>query len=248
MNTISLKRIKLLLLADWYELKEYVLWGFVSITGILLAFLFYSDFQSKEGSLFMLFSFMLMITFFSGMNYVHFRSNSAKGLGFLTPAHPLEKFISQILVLLLFLISCCLVYTFSTGIYLYIKAGSFDTVSVHVFQLLFDPSLSVLWIPLFFLMSVYWLSMLSFKKKAALKSLLIVAGIILLLVQTNSDFLGYFFEQYGINSQDNVATYSLENIYPGILSIVPYHLYLLVAAIFVILYVGYLKLKEKEQR
>ncbi|MDD4515700.1 hypothetical protein [Massilibacteroides sp.] len=249
MNTISLKRIRCLLLADWYELKEYFLWGFsASVIVISVTLLLVSDFDVTLSELQTMKAYILLMSYFFGMNYVHYRSNSVKGVGFLTPARPIEKFSGQGIVVLLILIAGALVYFISTSVFSMVRLGEISSIIFQDF-FHFTNSNSDKYVSLLFvLMSVFWLSMLSIKKNAPLKSFFIVGILLFLFLNINENFYPYYLEENGVLFSTHTATYSVENVYPGILSLCQHGTYIHLAIILMIVYIGYLKLKEKEQR
>lgn len=247
MNTISLKRIKLLLQVDWYELKGFYLWGFLAISGLMLAVMLYSDdFSLTINHLTIILALLLLITFILGMTYIGFRSNSTKGLGFLTPARPVEKFITQFIILLILLLSSIIVYFLTTGVFSIIIGGNKSDVILDAFRVIFsEDTISLV---LLFLLMIFWLGCLSFKEKGVLKSMLLVAVIMYLSLKSDQFFISYLIGQNGVNYEDWMCSSYIENLYPGILGIVQYKYYLFAAFALTIFYVGYLKLKEKEQR
>lgn len=246
-NTLSVKRIGLLLKAEWYEFRTYVIWGLVSAIGILVAILLSIDVNIVEQNMAQLFVYISFVTFFLGMWYVNFRSSSLRGLGFLIPARPAEKFITQFVVLIFILISSFAVFFLSAGIFSLIKLGGIDSCISYAFLAVLRSVVATL--PLLTVMTIFWLCMITFQRKAFLKAFLILAAIGILVAWTSeNDLIDYLFETNGINSIEGILPLSIENTYPGFLSIVQYRTWIFLLAVVVMFYIGYLKLKEKEQR
>ena len=248
MNTISLKRIKLLLLADWYELKEYLMLGVLACTGVVLAImLFDQDFKLNDVNLTTLLSFMLLATFFLSVNFINYRANSTKGLGLLTPAKPIEKFLTLFIVMLLLFVLCFLIYFITTITHSLIRTG---TINENIYQPIY-PLFNDFQMPLFFILtlaSIYILLMFTFKGRyAPLMSVLSIVGIIFVLMKIDFLNITYFMGFRGYAANDIGLVYH-DGFYPGILSILLFSPYIFGAALVVLFYVSYLKLKEKEQR
>lgn len=251
MNTISLKRIKLLLLADWYELKEYLLWIVVGALGIVLLLFFSSQFALNAIDLVAILSFMFVITFLLSMNYVTYRSNSTKGLGLLTPATPFEKLVAQVIVFVFLFVLCLALYFIATGGYSLLSSGTvnpliFSSVGSFYYRPFMD-----FWLLILIFFAVFWLCMMTFKKYAIFKAIAFVAGIIWFFVESgSSDFSVYAAESHASFYETDISKHCIENIYPGIYNLLalPYQYFLLVVILLTVFYAGYLKLKEKEQR
>lgn len=247
MNTISLKRIKLLLLADWYELKEYLLWGIVSAVGFFLVTMLFSDFQLNEPELTNALYFMILGTFLLTFNFMNYRINSVKGLGFLTPAKPVEKFISLFIVMFIMIVLGFVVYFIVTGTFSLIRTGVINEVIYQPVILLSEYPLFSLFF-LLVLSNIFLLSMLSFKRKyAPLKSLLIIAGIVFVLMKIGFENIFYFMGYRGATI-NGIGSCYYDGFYPGILSILLFSPYIIGVGLVVLFYVSYLKVKEKEQR
>lgn len=247
MNTISFKRIKLLLLADWYELKEYFLWGFLAITGLVLALLIYNnDFVFAVNQLMSIWGVLLFCGFIFGVNYARYRSYSTKGLGYLIPASPAEKFIVIITVQLFLLVCAVFIYYLTIGVFSLI-AG--ENVIDNLFVVIGDSFTSEpISVPFLFLLLVYWLGNLSFGKNAQFKSIVLIGLSLYLLSELDSEFVSYIM-YFNMQHPDGMGvTICSESIYPGVLGIVQYTAVLFICLAMIMLYIGYLKIKEREQR
>jgi len=242
MKTFSLKRIKLLLLTDWYELKE------TFLLVILAASAFVSLIFLKDFSFSTIMGYMLLFTCALICNYMNYRVNSKKGLGLLVPTTVLEKF-TVLIIVGLFLFVCCFCLFFITLSLFSIYKFGYVSIFIYEPMTIFSQMGVTYFMPFAFLAILFLLGVMSFYKNAPLKSMLILGGLIFLLVQTSGDFLRYLlFDTAGLSYQG--ATYDTyhENSYPGVLVIVPWVSYLLIPASLFVLYIGYLKLKEKEDR
>ena len=248
MNTFSLKRIKLLLLADWYELKEALFLVKAAASVVLFTGLFFSDISFEQSSLNAILLYMLFITFFPVCSYMDYRVHSKKGLGFLVPATVLEKFAVLIIIGLFFFACCFCLFFIALSLFSIYKLGYVSSF-IYESMTIFSQMGVAYFVPFAFLATLFWLGVMSFYKNAPLKSLLILGGLIFLLVQTSRDFIGYLlFDTAGLSYQGTIYDTYHENLYPGILAVVPWVSYLLIPASLFVLYIGYLKLKEKEDR
>lgn len=248
MDALSIKRIGLILKTDWYEFKEYAYWGIVSIPAGLLAAMFMLEVGMSDRSMMQLFFYIMIATFILGMSYVNFRSNTTRGLGLLMPATPLEKFISLLIALSAILLFSFAVYFLTGGIFSLIQTGEIQSDIAYALIEVFGNVLMV-W-PQICAMALFWLCMVAFRRKAILKTLLIVAGIVILFIWTSGrDFPDYLLEaNVAWELGDHVFSRNIENVYPGILILLKYSYILYSSAVVVMFYIGYLKLKEKEQR
>ena len=248
MKTFSLKRIKLLLLADWYELKEVFLLVIFAAFAFISLIMFLKDSSLNTQNLDVIMGYMLMLTYASTCNYMNYRTNSKKGLGLLVPATVLEKF-AVLIIVGLFLFACCFCLFFITSsLFSIYKLGYISSSIYESMAILLQKGVTY-FVLIVFGVTLCWLGVMSFYKNAPLKSMLILGGLIFLLVWTSGDFFGYLlFETAGFLYQGTIYDIHHENLYPGALALAPWVLYLLILTPLFVLYIGYLKLKEKEDR
>ena len=242
MNTLNFNRIKLLLLTDWHEFKLHILLAVIAVPAIALPIMFYNsniDFDYK-----MLYLVMQMISASIAGSYAHNRANQTKGLGFLVPGSPLDKFSAILIGMGLIFAACNILYISMSSIYSLriTESISNDIFAAIKFFLFGDDILTMI-----LLYSYFCLGMIAFQKKAFLKTFLI-AGVFFMIISkiVVNNFLNYLF--FGIVGFDTYSgTFGSEYVYPGFLAIVPYLSYIFGLLTLVNIYIGYLKVKEKTQ-
>ena len=243
MNTFNLNRIKLLLLADWHEFKLHILLAVIAIPAIALSILFYNS--DSYIDYWQLFRFTILISALFATSYAHNRANQIKGLGFLTPVSPLDKYLAIWTGMIIIVVVFILLYIIILSTHSYIPNIILGTINV-----LFTDSPSNLILGAYFY-SFYFLGMIAFRKNAFLKTALIIGLSFLFIILIIEKVSGYQFVSYFV--WDNYTcvidnyTLKMENLYPGILALVEYKNYIISLLILVNIYVGYLKLKEKVQ-
>ena len=245
MNTLNFNRIKLLLLADWHEFKLHILLAVIAVPAIALPIMFYNsniDFDYK-----MLYLVMMLISASISGNYVHNRANQTKGLGFLVPGSPLDKFSAILIGMGLIFATCNILYISMSLIY---SLRITESISNDVFAAIKFFSVGEDMLTMMLLYSYFCLGMITFRKNAFLKTILII-GIFPLIISL-FPFERVTMAQFSIylewNNYEYVSdnwTHKVENIYPGVLALIEYKNYILSLLILVNTYIGYLKLKEK---
>ena len=244
MNTLNFNRIKLLLLADWHEFKLHILLAVIAVPAIALPMsLYFFDFDVNFSGLF---NFAMLISIFLTANYANNRANQTKGLGFLTPASPLEKYLAIWIGMILIVIVSILLYVIIFSTHSIFITESTNNNILKTINVPFIDSLSDIILALY-LYSFWFLGMITFREKAFFKTVLFFGFFLILLSLeklSSYEFVSYFlWENYsyvGVN-----YTHNMENIYPGVLALVEYKNYILSLLILVNIYIGYLKLKEK---
>ena len=249
MNTLNFNRIKLLLLADWHEFKLHILLAVIAVPAIALPILFYnSDTTFNNYHYIALFFPTLYISMLIAGSYVNNRSNQTKGLGLLIPGSPIEKFLAINIGMLFIVTVFILLYFIITSIYSLSTTGSINYIFPHI-KSAFTDSQGSFFLTLY-VFSFYYLGMITFRKNAFLKTILII-GIFPLIISlfpfervTMAQFITYL-EWNNYEYVSDNWTLKVKNSYPGLLALIEYKNYILSLLILVNVYIGYLKLKEK---
>jgi hypothetical protein len=238
MNTyFNLNRIGYLLRADWIEHKKNLLLslGGVSLVWITnLYFIWYGYTEADSQKVFLYIG--ELVTFIYYCRFISKKVHQPKGLYYTLPASNQEKYLVLLLEGLLFF----LVFTgiFCLGLFLF-KFFVPDFPVISLFEL-YDGYISIRPIPIAFLLclsSIIVLSHITFRKHASLIGLAGVALYVLL-------FIGVSWE---------VGTMIANDAYNTIVNeafnfMIPLFEPALLVTTVVVLYIGYLKLQEKELR
>jgi len=252
MKNFSLNRVGLMLRADWCEFKSYILWGSSAIYATILAIFLYNNENINKDVYKATFIFLLLGAIVSSHIYAHYKVGSSKGLGLLIPCSAAEKFIAILIGMSLIQVSALLFFYLSSFSFYYLNAGiTKDTV----------PNVLADFNKFYFLMnSAFLLGIVSFRKKAILKTTLILAATLFLLQNLLGEtFLNYllkspggfgltYYNTYSISFETRYLKHCAEMIYPpGIMGIAANFIYILtVVYSLLLLYISYLKIKEKE--
>ena len=241
-DKISLQRIKLLLRADWIEHRTQV--SFV-IGSFLAAFIFFflitlqGDATTKEfiRKQYFFYGLGLFGSFIYYCRYIGAKVHEPKGLFLTLPANTMEKFSAFllegfILIAVFHLLLWPALYVISLTVPGYSVISFFDIMRT------FKISLPII----AFLSSLVFLSYITFRKHAfpavILAYTLLLGGTIFMIKKFVIEALG---------SQQGVFT-EMTPMYYTVNFLVRYHVIAFVAATLGILYIAYLKLKEKELR
>ncbi len=237
MNTnFSLHRIKLLLLADWIEYKKSFMLAMGVLFLVIIAISFIgqmgSNSQAGQATIFILGG---LITFVYYCRHIGRKIHQPKGLYYTLPASNEEKYFTILLESLVYFISFLIVFWLA----MYVRK-----LFAHHFNVL---SISELYIKtngigiLLFFSSLLFLSHMTFKKHPMLIGFAGIAAFQLLFITVMVKVFPSFAEIYNpyfISSFVSDTFMFLFNYMTPILLI----------CTIVVLYVGYLKLKEKELR
>lgn len=241
-NKISLQRIKLLLRADWIEHRAQVIFVVGSFLAALIVFFLLmqreevtaKDFIRKQYFFYGLGLFYYFVYF---CRYVGIKVHSSKGLYLTLPANTAEKFITLLLegfiLMALFLL---LLWPALYGISLVAS----NPPVINPFEVMDTFKMAI---PLtLFLASLAFLSYVTFRKYAFpivfLFYALLLGGTAFIIVRVVIETL---------RSQQGIFT-EMTPMYYTVNLLIHYQAYAFVAATLGILYIAYLKLKEKELR
>lgn len=232
----SFNRIKYLLQADWIEHKKNLLLSLGGVSLVWISILYFVGLGSVktnfQGAFFYIGGF---ITFIYYCYFISKKIHQPKGLYYTLPASNQEKYFALLLEGLLFFVVFALI--FWLGLFIFkLFAPSFTMINIS--QLYHGISHIGL---LLFVSSIIFLSHITFRKLALLISfagialyVLLFAGVSMKIITMTTDI----FEPYFISSFAYDAFGIMKQLFTPVLLI----------ATIVVLYVGYLKLKEKELR
>lgn len=241
-NKISLQRIKLLLRADWIEHRAQVIFVVGSFLAALIVFFLLmqreevtaKDFIRKQ---YFFYGLGLFYYFAYFCRYVGMKVHSSKGLYLTLPANTAEKFITLLLegfiLMTLFLL---LLWPALYGISLVAS----NPPVINPFEVMDTFKMAI---PLtLFLASLAFLSYVTFRKYAFpivfLFYALLLGGTAFIIVRVVIETL---------RSQQGIFT-EMTPMYYTVNFLIHYQTYAFAAATLGVLYIAYLKLKEKELR
>lgn len=241
-NKISLQRIKLLLRADWIEHRAQVIFVVGSFLAALIVFSvlqLQGDVSTKEFLRKQYFFYALGLFFYFAYfcRYVGIKVHSSKGLYLTLPANTAEKFITLLLegiILVAFFLLA--LWPALSGISLIVS----DQPVISPFDVIDTFKMAI---PLtLFLASLAFLSYVTFRKYAFpivfLFYALLLGGTAFIIVRVVIETL---------RSQQGIFT-EMTPMYYTVNFLAHYQAYAFAAATLGILYIAYLKLKEKELR
>lgn len=238
MNTnYSVQRVKLLIRKDWIEYRKKLIYGALILLGVMLSCLLFSKLGNLNFRPFTLYVLGLMGTLIGFCSYVNTMIHRPKGLFLTLPASNPEKYaailIEGLLVFLVFQATFWIgIGVFSLFTYVPPIALKDLTMTLQEFTLLA------------FVISLMFLSYVTFRKYA----LGIAFGGYILIIGSIIGASYLFFRFSGIEMGRNPAYVESNPAYTALhwLGIGFTPMFLL--ATLVVLYVAYLKLKEKELR
>lgn len=242
-DNISLHRIKLLLRADWMKHKTYLLYAGVVylVIAILLLVIAVREGNSNYGRSQSLFYWAPLFGYFIYYcRYVGMKVHREKGLSLTLPASTLEKYIS---LLLEGIILICGFHLFAIAASYGIKGLIPDYPALNIVNLWSGsralPSILIL------ISAMNFLSYVTFRKYPGLAMAGVFIAIMALIGLLVKSILYVPFEGATINN----ATFSeMTNTYYALEFLFEYHVVFLLSTSLVIMYIAYLKLKEKEIR
>ncbi|WP_106827962.1 hypothetical protein [Parabacteroides pacaensis] len=267
----SLYRVGLLLKADWIESRKILLYYSLIIIAAVVVYsrIFLTSTQTIVDANQIVFLFLLgsIITFVWTCQFFHRKLNEKDGRYLLLPATHFEKFLTcamefflmSFVYVGLFYIGMvlwnCLFYrfiqdtVFYSSSYIYNGRWNMEFIKgefiiYNFFSPAQDESTSE-WLVAFLNLVIYLyvLGFISFKKKAGLITTLLMGTSFLVLSYTSMDFLEYFFSH---TFQQNGIIY--QNHYIGLNKITCHISFILNLLSIFIIYIIYLKFKEKEVR
>jgi hypothetical protein len=232
----NLNRIIYLLQADWIEHKKNLLLSLSGVSLVWIAMLYFIGLSSTGTTFQGAFFFMGgLVTFIYYCRFISKKIHQPKGLYYTLPASNQEKYFTLLFEGLLFFLVFVLI--FWLGLFLFkLLAPAFTVINLS--ELFHGVSSAGL---LFFISSIIFLSHITFRKFASLISLTGIALYILLFVSASI----------------KIMSITTDILHPSFISSFAYDTFnfmkqlftpVLLIATIVVLYVGYLKLKEKELR
>lgn len=240
-ETFSLHRIMLLIRMDLIEYKTYIFYALAASIGAMVVFLSFSVSTDgaqnihKQSMLFWLASFVIFLKF---CQFIGMKVHKRKGTFMTLPANTIEKYIALLLEGTLIFIVFQVIFRISLYVGLLVipgyTIGSFMEVAVLRNHL----PMSVI----YFISSTVLLSYVTFRKRAFAKSFL---GYILFIC-FNIGLVYLFYKTKDIIMYNGFAIPSSLPYMVNALG--EYFNWAMYAATLVIMYVVYLKLKEKELR
>ena len=240
-DKISLQRIKLLLRADWIEHKSQAVFAIGAFLVALIVFflLTLGDTTMKEFTRkqYFFYGIGLFCYFIYFCRYAGKKVHSSKGLYLTLPANTIEKFVTLLVegFLLIALFHVMLWPSF------YAVSLAITGYSVISFSGVMN-AFKISWPILAFLSSIVFLSYVAFRKYAFLIAILAYA-----ILLGGTVYIITKFVMNGFGPQQGVFM-EMTPMYYMINFLVQYHAVAFYAATLGILYIAYLKLKEKEIR
>jgi hypothetical protein len=239
MNTyFNLNRIGYLLQADWIEHRKSFLLSMGGSLLVWITLLYFNGGGTEAQRL----SFFLgeLITFIYYCRFISKKIHQPKGLYYTLPASNQEKYFVLLFEGILFFLAFAAIY--GLGLFLF-KLFSPSFVMVSLFSLYAGTEPIGLLLVLL-LSAIIILSHITFRKLATLIALMGTALYLLLLISTLVKVVSMVSSDGGFNLANLTPEFALEASLFMKQLFVPVTL----AATIVVLYIGYLKLKEKELR
>jgi hypothetical protein len=230
----NLNRISYLLRADWIEHKKSLLLSLGGSLLVWIALLYFYGSETKGQRI----SFFLggLITFIYYCRFISKKIHQPKGLYYTLPASNQEKYFTLLFEGLLFFLAFATI--FWLGLFLFkLFSSTFSLISLSE---LYHGIISIGL--LLFVSSIIVLSHITFRKHAVLISFTGIAVYILLFVYVSIKVLFVDTVRFRSFIESSFANEAVVEFMKLICTPV------LLAATIVVLYIGYLKLKEKELR
>ena len=240
-NNFNLHRIGLMLKADWIEYKK----SFLLFAGLLFAhnlFLFLVRVNNEETqSLIFLPSIIGTLIYF--YTFVRWKVHRSKNRFLTLPAETVEKFVEILVVGLIFLCVCVLIHTVILGLVHLINGAPLRLWFIHDIRL--DARSATGICMLSFICTFLFMCCIAFRKYPLPLGALILIGYGIVCVYT----VYLFVKIDGFTAFTNRGGFIQSNaIIDTTLFLSKYHIWGLGIATIVLLYIAYLKLKEKQIR
>ncbi|MDR3140903.1 MAG: hypothetical protein LBU37_04150 [Tannerellaceae bacterium] len=233
----NLKRIGYLLRADWIEHKKSLLFCLGGVSFVWIASLYFIWSGRTEANFQKAFFFIgELVTFIYYCRFISKKIHQPKGLYYTLPASNQEKYFTLLFEGLLFFLAFAGI--FRLGLFLFkLFSPGFSVVSLSG---LYDGYDGISHAPIAILLclsSIIFLSHITFRKFASLIGFTGIALYILLFAGVSWKVVSTLTNDTGVTFV-NEAICFMRQLFTPVLLIVT----------IVVLYIGYLKLKEKEQR
>ena len=233
--TFSFKRIGLLLRKDWIEYKKKLMYAVLTIVGILLTFLILSTLrQEKMFHPLAFYGFGLLGTLIGICRYTSLGVHRSKGLYLALPASNEEKFLTLLIEAVIMLAVFQVVFWTCIGV------GSFfiPIKPINVNDIIIELPFFVL---LLFISSLLFLSYITFRKYALG---IAIGGFMCAL----ASWVGiiYYFKDFLLDNKGSFYYETATPLFKMETWLAQGFTPIFLIATLVVLYVAYLKLKEKE--
>lgn len=245
-TTFSFNRIKLLMRADWIEYKMNFLYGmgvFILVWACLLSFGLVNDAHKRQSVAYV---FGIIILFLYFCQHVNRRVHRSKCIYLTLPASGTEKYLTFFLELLVFLLAYLAI--FWGGLWMKkLFVPEFNMINFH--DTLFDLKGGLV---MGIMAALFFISSITFRKRGPLIALAGLSAYTLLF----NFLMGYIILkqnvlQFGLLSKQ---AFALPGLNQNSAAIRTFHFMgewfvpMAIISTLILLYVGYLKLKEKELR